>query len=255
MEIIGESMHIMNHSFLAALESNDQKALENMAKQQIQRGATALDVNLGQSKRHASLTPWVLETIQKQTDRPLFLSSHILKQPETCKHYRGPLVVNAVTANKTELTKAMTISQSNEFGLVVLLVSPEMTPSDVHGRLVLASQVMDIATQTGLSLSKIYLDPIISCRPDPTSWNLSSGLPDMNIIYESIALLKEMSGEWKTIAALSNTSFCLPSGERSAVHCRLLPLLAEAGLDAVILNCQDESLMAVCKGLPQRIVA
>ena len=243
MEIIAESMHIMNPAFLKALEEQDKAMVCRMAKEQVIAGATALDINLGRSRKLAGLTRWLIETIQEQVDVPLFLSSHVLSQPEALKAHRGTPTINAVTANPAELSGAMETAQSSGANLVVLLVSPELTPADVNGRLQLASQVMEAADQAGMPFERLYLDPVISCRADPAACYLSSGLPEINIIYESIRILKKMSDELKTIVALSNSSLYLPAGKRSSLHCQLLPLLAEAGLDAVILNCYDRNLM------------
>ena len=245
MEIIGENMNIMNPLFLKALEDKDNTTIYAMAQQQKENGVTGLDINLGQSKKLAELTPWLIETVQNATNLPLFLSSHVLRQPEILAKHSGTPVINAVTANTDELADAMRIAKNAGSALVVLLVSKELTPGDVNGRLELASQVMDTAQQVGIPLSSLYLDPVISCRPDPASWNLGNGLPDMDVIHESISLLKEMSAEWKTLVALSNASISLPPGQRTAFHCRVLPLLAEAGLDAVILNSLDNKLMKV----------
>jgi 5-methyltetrahydrofolate--homocysteine methyltransferase len=257
MELIGESMNIMNPTFLEALENKDSASLCAMARQQKDNGVTALDINLGQSKELTTLTPWVIKNIQGETSLPLFFSSHVLRQPEVLKGHQGTPVINAVTANTGELADAMRITKQAGAGLVVLLVSAKLTPCDVNGRLELASKVMDTAHEAGMPLSSLYLDPVISCRPDPASWNLGNCLPDMNVINESIHLLKEMSGVWKTVVALSNASAYLPAGKRSALHCHLLPLLAKAGLDAVIMNCLDSKLMEVaqtiCAKLPDKI--
>jgi len=249
MEIIGENMHIMNTRFLEALDTKDEQTICTMAHRQQVAGATALDLNLGQSKKLAALTTWLIQTVHKVVDLPIFVSSHILKQPEILDTYQGRLVINAVTANDDELARAMHTARTSDSGLVVLLVSSELTPGDINGRLQLASRVLDTAGETGMPLENIYLDPVIACRPDPATWALAAGLPDMDITCGAIRLLKEMSEQWNTIVALSNASACLPAGERSALHCQLLPLLAEAGLDAVILNCLDRQLMAVSHGL------
>ncbi len=249
MEIIGENMHIMDPVFLGALTTKDSETLLSLARQQAEAGATALDINLGQSKYLTALTPWLINTIQAEVDLPLFMSSHVLHQPDMLKTHKGIPVINAVTANSDELKQAMKIANNTHAGLVILLVSSKLTPGDINGRLILADQVMDVATTTGMPLSRLYLDPVISCSPDPASWRLGGGQPDMEIIYESLSLLKEMSPHWKTIVGLSNASIYLSRQKRSAQHCSLLPKLADSGLDAVILNPLDDALMEVAKEL------
>ncbi len=248
MEIIGENMHIMNQAFLRAVESRDEEALVRLAERQVAGGADALDINLGRNRKLGRLTPWLVETIQQHLAVPLLLSSHVLDQQRALEVHQGTATINAVTAEPAKLARAMETAKFFQANLVVLLVSSGLTPMDVDGRLRLAVQVLETADKTGLDLGQLYLDPVISCRPDPATWGLSAGLPDIDVLLDSIGMLAELGeNKMKTIVALSNSSVCLTAGERSALHCRLLPLLAAAGLDAVIMNCLDKNLMAVAK--------
>ncbi len=250
MRIIGEDLHIMNHEFLRVMETQDAEGLVRLARRQVEAGAAALDINLGQNKKFGRRTPWLVETIQQAMDVPLLLSNHVLNEPHALEVHQGTATINAVTANPAELLRAMETAKHFQANLVVLLVSSKLTPTDANGRLRLALMVQEIADEVGMPLEQLYLDPVISCRPDPEAWGLSAGLPNIDVLLNSIRLLGELSDHrLRTIAAISNSSICLAAGERSALHCRLLPMLAEAGLDAVIMNCRDKKLMAAAKNI------
>ncbi|MCI5132895.1 MAG: hypothetical protein D3904_15610 [Candidatus Electrothrix sp. EH2] len=244
MKIIGEAMHILNQSFVQALENRDTDAVARMAREQVEAGAEALDVNLGQVRQFGALTPWLVETVQEAADVSLFLSSHVLSQLRALEIHKGRATVNAVTADPDDLRRAMESVGPFQADLVVLLVSSQLTPSDADGRLFLGTQVLDIAAEVGFPLERLYLDPVIACRTDPMTWTLSAGLPDIDTLLTSVQLLGELAQpRLRILTGLSNASICLPWNQRSAFHCRLLPLLAEAGLDAVIMNCRDRALM------------
>lgn len=248
MRFIGEDLHLMNQVVFKAITERDEKTILNMAKAQIDGGADCLDLNLGQNRNLGVLTPWVVETIQAHFDIPFLLSSHVLKQQRALEIHQGRATINAVTVNPVELPQAMATAAMFEANLVVLLVSPELTPMDVNGRLELAMQVMECANRENFPLQQLYLDPLISCRPDPTGVLLSDGLPDISTAVDSLHFLGELSNQqMKTIVSLSQSSMCMPPGSRSGFHCHLLPMLANAGLDAVLLNCRDRDLMAVTK--------
>jgi 5-methyltetrahydrofolate corrinoid/iron sulfur protein methyltransferase len=248
MEIIGEDMHGMNETFIRAMEDRDEELLISMARQQVEAGASALDVNLGQNRKLGRLTPWLVETLQKAMDVPLFMSSHVLSQQRGLEVHKGQATINAVTADLEGLGKAMETARYFRANLVVLLVSSKLTPFDVDGRLQLAVQVLDVAAKVGLPQEQIYLDPVITSRPDPIVQSLSTGLPDIDTLLDSINMLGKLAEPGlKIIAALSNASLCMLPGERSGFQCRLLPLLADAGLDAVIMNCRDKRLMEVAQ--------
>ena len=258
MKIIGEAMHILNPSFVQALESRDEELLARMAREQVEAGAEALDVNPGQVREFGRLMPWLVETVQEAADVPLFLSSSMLSQQRALEVHKGRAAINAVTADPDDLRRAMKTAGYFQADLVVLLVSSQLTPSDANDRLILAAQVLDIAAEVGFPPEQLYLDPVLTCRPDPASWVLTAGLPDIDTLLTSVRLLGEL-GEprIRTLIGLSNASICLPQNRRSAFHCRLLPLLAEAGLDAVIMNCRDRMLVdaAQKQRLPELMAA
>jgi len=187
---------------------------------------------------------------------PLFLSSHVLKQQRALEVHKGTATINAVTASPEKLVTAMETAKYFQANLVVLLVSSELTPSDTDGRLRLASNVLEMAENVGLPQENLYLDPVMACRPDPSSWYLGSGLPDIDTILDSIHLIGELTANrLKTILAISNSSVCLATGKRSAFHCHFLPMLHDAGLNAVIMNCHDKRLMAVAEELAIKLAA
>ncbi len=248
MQIIGEDMHIMNPLMYKAVRDRNEREIVHIAKRQLKAGAQSLDINLGQSRELGRLTPWLVETIQAEIAVPLFLSSHVLHQQRALEVHKGRPTINAVTASPEELTKAMEVVRFFDADLVVLLVSSTLTPVDVDGRLRLAVQVMENAEKIGLGLERIYLDPLLTMRPDPVVRELNGGLPDIDTVLESIQMIGELSAhQVKTIVGLSNSSVCLLPGQRSALHCRLLPMLYEAGLDAVIMNCRDSALLKIAE--------
>ncbi len=248
--LIAEGLHVLNPAVYQAIESRDQDRLLDLVRKQVSAGAQALDVNLGPGKAMGSLTPWVLSAIRQVTDLPLFLSAGVLSLPQIMEGYRGGLTINAVTADPEFLPQAMTTARQYGAGLVVLLVRPGLVPAGIDGRDQLTMEVLDQAVKNDLPLEQLYLDPVIGCRPDPAAWEVSHGLPEIGPVLEAIALIKELSNDLvRTIVGIGSGSQGLARDSRSALHCRLLPLLAEAGLDAVIMNCLDRDLMAAARAI------
>ncbi len=248
--LIAEGLHVLNPSVYEAIDSRDQDRLMALVRKQVSTGAQALDVNLGPGKAMGRLTPWVLSAIRQVTDVSLFFSARVLSLPQIMENYRGELTINAVTADPEFLPQAMKTARRYGAGLVVLLVRPGLVPTGIDGRDQLAMEVLDQAVKNDLPLEQLYLDPVIGCRPDPAAWEVSHGLPEIGPVLEAIALIKELSNDLvRTIVGLGSGSQGLARGSRSALHCRLLPLLAEAGLDAVIMNCLDGELMAAARAI------
>jgi len=246
LTIVGQDMHIMNSGFIHAVEHRESDNLAAIAARQVEGGAMALDLHLGTSAPSKNQTAWAVRTIQDAVDVPLFISSHILRQPEILRTCREAVTINSVTAEATTLINAMKTAKEYGSHLVVLLVRPGITPFTVDERLQLASEVLESAVKIGFPIESLYLDPLFHLRPDPLTWKLSRGIPDVDSVLETITMLPQLAGTHvRTLVALSSASQFVPSGERSALHCRLLPMLIAAGLDAVILNCHDKHLMDI----------
>ncbi len=246
MLLIGQDMHIMNPDLLDAVAQRDAEKLAGMAQKQATAGAHALDLNLGPARKSCQAMHWAVETIQGAVNIPLFISSRILDQPEILALHRGTATVNSVTADPASLAENMGRAGQYNAHLVVLLVRPGLTSFAVDERLALAVEVLDTAASTGFPIENLYLDPLFHLRPDPMTWQLSKGMPDIDSVLETLKLLPQLTGERvRTLVALSSASQFLPPAERFGLHQRLLPMLASAGCDAVILNCHDRRLMEI----------
>lgn len=240
LTVVGQDMHILNPVFFRAVEERDSHALAAMARRQAAAGADALDVNLGPAKKNSGLLAWVLETVQEAAGLPLFVASQILRQPELLRQDQGRITVNSVTADPAALAAAMETAGQHEAGLVVLLTKPGLMPFSADDRLLLAAEVLETAAHVGFPMGKLHLDPLF--RPGP------QGQADSQPVLETLAALPMLCQEKvRSIAGLSGASAFLPAAKRPALQQSLLPLLAAAGLDTVILNCNDRRLMELAR--------
>ncbi|HHB75980.1 MAG TPA: hypothetical protein ENK84_05490 [Desulfobulbus sp.] len=246
---VGEDLHILNPRFQQVLDTHDEDGLIELARRQIENGATALDINPGPAKNMAGKLLWVMETIQRRWDIPLFLPASVPLEDGLHRH-RGRATINAVTADPDRLDTFIQLAGEHDANLVVLLTKPGLGTIGVPEQLQMAIDVLERTDAGGLPLSHIFLDPVFSVRTDPVTWNLSGGMPDLDRVLELFSLIGELTdGKANTLLALSNGTLGLPAGKRSTFHCRMLPLLVEAGLRGVILNCRDRKLMQLARSL------
>ena len=247
--LTGEDLHILNPRFQQVLDTHDEDGLIELAHTQIEGGATALDINPGPAKNMADRLLWVMETIQCKWDIPLFLpaGTHL---EDGLHHHRGRATINAATADPDKLDTFIQLAGKHNANLVVLLTKPGQRTIGSQEQLQLAIDVLERTDAGGMPLSHIFLDPVFSVRTDPMSWNLSDGMPDLDRVLELISLIGELTdGKANTLLALSNGTLGLPAAKRSSFHCRMLPLLIDAGLRGVILNCRDRKLMQLARSL------
>ncbi len=247
--LAGEDLHILNPRFQQLLAARDEEGLIELARSQINGGATALAINPGPAKSMADRLPWIVETIQHKWPIPLLLPAGAHLEDALNRH-RGRATINAVTADPDKLDTFIHLAGEYDANLVVLLTRPGLWTTGSHEQLQMAIDVLERTDAIGLPLANIYLDPVFSVRTDPLSWNLSGGMPDLDRVLELISLIGELTdNKARTMVALSNGTLGLSAARRSALHCRMLPLLVEAGLRGVILNCRDKSLMHLAQTL------
>jgi len=224
-----------------------------LTEQYLSGGARSLAINLGPARSINKKLPWVIQTIQQHSPVPLFLPAIGDGMEQALECHQGQATINAVTADPAHLDKAMTIAREFKAKLVVLLTKPGLQKNETQHRLQIALDVLEQADRIGLSREQLYLDPVLSVRTDPAAWNLTGGMPDLDPILQTISLIDELSaGQVQTIVGLSNGTLGLSAEKRSRLHCRMLPLLVQSGLDAVILNSLDQVLMDIAGSLKLR---
>lgn len=253
--LVAQGLHILNRQVYEAVAGRDGETLRRLAMQHLPPGTGGLAVSLGTGSLAARLTPWVIASLLEWFDVPLFVSANILDHVPILRSAGHRIVVNAVTADPAILPFAMHTARQYGAGLAVLLVRPGLTPRGVDDRLNLAAEVLDLAHRTRLPLSRLYLDPVLACRPDPYARHISRGLPDIGPAAESINQLKEFDAGVRTIVGLGTGTQEVGWQNRWRTQLSMLSLLTAAGLDAVILNCRNRLLMTALMNNTQSSLA
>ena len=241
--LVADGLHILNPQVYKAVANQDGKIFSILVQEQLDAGAEALAVNLGPGREMGRLTPWVVDTIREFTELPLFFSANIVDHQELLQTYGKNITVNAVTANSEELEQTLKVAKKYGCSVVVLLVKSGQLTSGIEDKIHLAVEVLDKAVLTGFPLAKLYLDPVLACRPDPVAWNVSRGVPDVESAVETIKLIRQLDSEVKAIVALGNSSVAIAKDRRGVFHANILSLFAQAGVNAVLCNCLDWKMM------------
>lgn len=252
LHIVADGIHILNPHVHNAIITRNTNDLVSLTRKHIVTGIHALAVNLGPGKIMLQHTPWVVETIRAVTGIPLFFSASIMKSPEVLERYGADITINAVTATREDISVALAAAGKHGCSVVVLLTRSGMLTCGVEDRVRLAVEVIEYAQSLGFPLSRLYIDPILSSRPDPAAWRMSRGAPDVSSAVETLLFIRQLSIQVKTIVALGNISSGMATENRSGTHARILAILAQAGLDAVMLDSLDSCVMDVAAGFQSR---
>ena len=237
--MIGQALNVLNPLFQKALEEKNNSLLIELARRQLAAGARGLYINPGPADTMDRQLPWVTATLGSTVDVDMFLPAHSAYLTECLALSPRRVVINGITADNLDLLREkMELARNYDAGLVVMLHR-----SGVHGsldeKLQLAVEVMEMAEEIGVDYDRLYLDPVITAGSDPMLHALRRGRPPLESLVDSIHLLDALSGEKiKVIMELGN----ILGGEESFAQCQVFQasipaLLADAGLDALIMDC------------------
>jgi len=236
MFVIGELINGMYPKIALAIKERDKKLVQQYALQQVDCGADALDVNCGPASSKPLLDmPWLVETIQEVTDKPLSLDS---SKPEAIKEglkaARNKTLINSTTADPEKLDILVPLAKQYDSKLIGITISAKGIPQNKDQRVELAAIIVAYCQENGFPIENLYLDPIV------LPINVAQG--QMIDILKSIREFKIISEPSpKTILGLSNVS--QGSQARSLINRTFLTMAVAYGLDSAILDPKDKELM------------
>lgn len=236
MFIIGELINGMYANIGAAIKEHNKAIVQKCALEQLACGADALDVNCGPATIQPLVDmPWLIETIQEVTDKPLCLDSSKPKViEEGLKAARNKTIINSTTADPEKLDLLVPLAKQYNSKLIGITISAKGIPQNKDQRLELAATIAATCAQIGFPVEDLYLDPIVL--------PVNVAQAQIKDILESIHEFKIISDPSpKTILGLSNVS--QGTHVRSLINRTFLTMAVAYGLDSAILDPEDKELM------------
>jgi 5-methyltetrahydrofolate corrinoid/iron sulfur protein methyltransferase len=235
MFIIGELINGMYDNIGKAIKGRDKTEIQKCALAQIEGGADALDINCGPASRQPLVDmPWLVETVQEVTDKPLSLDSSNPKVIEAgLKVARNKTIINSVTADCEKLDIILPLAKQYGSQLIGITISKKGIPQNKDQRLELAAEIVSACVDKEFPVEDLYLDPIVL--------PVNVAQVQLRDILESIREFKIISDPSpKTTLGLSNVSqgTCV----RNLVNRTFLTMAVAFGLDSAILDPTDEEL-------------
>ncbi len=236
MYVIGERINGMFTDAKEAIRQKDAKVIQDLAKRQMEAGASALDVNVGPAVPDAKdAMLWLVETIRAVTDAPLaidtakwdVMSAVIPKVP-------GEKILNSTKADPETAQQYVALAAQNGAGLIGLTLDADGVPGNAEKRVELGAQLITIALEGGLEMDKLFIDPVI------LPVNVAPKNPGH--CMEAISQLRAFADPPPhLVLGLSNVSqLC---NNRGLINRTYLAMAMAHGLDAAILDPMDTELM------------
>lgn len=241
MITIGEKINTVNPRVRRAVEVRDAGLIAELAAAQARAGADVIDVNVGGLP---GLEPeqmrWAVSLVQEATTLPLAIDSAdpaaIIAGLRACR-YPDRAWANSVTLERSRMEGVLPTAVELGCSLIGLCMDERGVPPTAAGRLEVAGRMVDEVQRYGLPLERLYLD----CLIQPACLDSAAA----RVALETIRLVHANLPGLKTVICLSGVSFGLPG--RRLLNRTFLPLLLEAGVEAIFLDPLDADLTAALR--------
>ncbi len=248
MIVIGESIHVLSAKVKEAIASRDTAFIQSLAKEQVEKGAQILDLNIGpQKKEGVEVMSWMVQAIQDVTDVPLSLDSTNSAAIEAgLRVCRKKALINSTDATSERLAAMMPLAAEYGAGIVALTLGTSGLPTSADARISLAvDAIIPAAIENGVPLENIYFDPLVL--------TVNGNQDQAQQTVEAVRFFRQMSDPPpQTTCGLSNISNGAPKEMRPLINRVFLIMMMGAGLDTAIMDPLDTDIMDVLRTVQMR---
>ena len=237
---IGERIHCISPSIRKAMAERDPEPILKRAKEQIDAGATYLDVNIGPAESDGpELMTWAVQLIQSNFDNvPLAFDTANKKAIEAginvYNRSKGKPIVNSADAG--DRIEYLDLAAAND-AICVALCSKAGVPSDNDERMSYLMELLERGLGLGMEAEDMWFDPLFL---------VIKGMQDKQMdVLEFIRMIAEQG--LNSTGGLSNNSNGMPKHIRPIMDSAMVAMAMMCGLTSAILNPCDLRLMETIK--------
>ena len=238
--IIGERISATAPSINKALAERDPEPILKRAKQQLDAGATYLDVNIGPAENDGEdIMKWAVQLLQGEFNNvPLALDTANKKAIEAgisvYNRSKGkPIVNSADAAGRIEYVD---LAAAND-AIVIALCNGEGIAKDNDERMMYCQTLLERGMEHGMDPADLWFDPLFL---------VTKGMQDKQMdILECIKMFSDMG--LNSTGGLSNNSNGMPKHIRPIMDAAMVAMCMMQGLTSAIVNPNDLRLMETIK--------
>ncbi len=233
--VVGERINPTGKKALQTeLKEGRTSMVADMAAEQLELGASILDINVGMNGIDEKETMLlVMQEALSAAQLPLSIdSSHVSVIEAALRQYPGRALINSISLEKEKFEKLIPLAKKYGAMFILLPLSDQGLPKDIQEKKEIIGKILDRAQEYGLAKEDIIVDGLVT-----TVGANSSAAKEA---LETIRYCRQELGI-ATIIGLSNISFGLP--ERQFINSTFLAFAIQTGLTMAIANPSQELLM------------
>ena len=239
MYIIAENIQILSSGVKQALADRDGAFFRDMIAQLAEAGASAIDLNIGPSKKRGyEILPWLVQEAEKVTDLPLCLDTTNLAAVEAaCQTVtKAQPIINSTDCKAERLASVPPLAKKYNTRLIGLTMAEGLIPVSSDERLMLALETLiPHMVEMDFPITDLIIDPLVLTV---------SGCQEY--CPEFLEAVRALKFAWDppplTNGGLSNVSNAVPREMRPLLDRVYMVMLIGAGIDMVIANPLDKDL-------------
>ena len=238
--VIGERIHCISPVIRKAMAERDPEPILKRAKEQLDAGATYLDLNIGPAESDGEeLMQWGVKLLQENFDNvPLALDTANMKAIEAgIKVYnraKGKPIVNSADAG--DRLNYIDLAAAND-AIVIALCSANGIAADNDERMAHCQNMLERGLMLGMESEDLWFDPLFL---------VVKGMQDKQLeVLEAIKMFSDMG--LNSTGGLSNNSNGMPKHIRPIMDSALVAMAMMQGLTSAIVNPCDLRLMETIK--------
>lgn len=249
MYIIGENIHIISPKVKEALKERDAKFFQELAVEQVDAGAQAIDLNLGRQKKDwEEVFPWITKVVEEVVDVPLCFDSTNLQGIEAGLKAvtKARPIINSTSAEPERLEQVPPVAVEYDAQLIALTMAKSGIPVGADERVNLALEhLIPRAVEVGLEIPDLIIDPLVL-----TVSGCQEYCPEC---IEAVRMLQYAGDPPPSISVgLSNVSNSVPEEIRPLLNRVYCVMMMGAGLQMMIADPLDEKLKEAVRIVEER---
>ena len=238
--VIGERIHCISPVIREAMNTMNPEPILKRAKEQLDAGATYLDLNIGPAESNGvELMTWAVKTLQGAFDNvPLALDTANMKAIEAgiavYNRAKGKPIVNSADAG--DRIGYLDLAAAND-AICVALCSKAGVPADNDERMAYLQEMLERGLTLGMEPEDLWFDPLFL---------VIKGMQDKQMdVLEFIRQISEQG--LNSTGGLSNNSNGMPKHIRPIMDSAMVAMAMMCGLTSAIVNPCDLRLMETIK--------
>ncbi len=243
MYIIAEKVNVITTKIKEAMNAREKGPIQDMVTIQLEGKPDCIDINLGPATKNGpELMQWMVETIEEVTDLPLSLDTMNMDAMEAgLKVGKNPKIINSISNVQERMDRLIPLALEYNAKVVGLCTSEAGVPRDAEERVTNGYNLMMAFEAAGIGHDDYWIDPIVL--------PIGVAQDQVHALLVATQMFSELPDKPHLVCGLSNVSNkCGLTTENAEFVNRIyLAALMGHGMDAAIVDPNDEKLMAVAR--------